>query len=158
MLISLSVLSLNLCSRYRRFNYNKIILMETNFGSSSAAEVLEIGIPLLGIFRRKRRKHKNNIVAIKRNVFYQCIYQRSGGRGFGDCLPALLTSSGLRTALIYWFIAYLIGFLSACLAFKCFYELAASWGLFHQLLACETGRNFSRQLLRFSRHLCMIAV
>ena len=55
-----------------------------------------------------------------------------GGRGFRDCIPALLTSLGLRSALIYWFISYLIGFPSAWLAFKYFYELETSWGLFHQ--------------------------
>lgn len=143
---SLSALSLNLCWRYQRYNYNKIILMETAFGSSYAAKVLEIRIPLYSASSEEKEK-KTKTKPLKRNLFYQCITTKWRARV--QRLPASFAFF-FRTALIYWVISYLIGFLSACLACKCFYELAASRGLFHQLLACQTGR--------ISFRLCMIAV
>ena len=65
---------------------------------------------------KKRKEETKTIVVIKRNLFTAALISTKER----DCLPALLTPLGLRSALIYRFIAYLINILSACLALNCF--------------------------------------
>ena len=80
---------------FKRYNYNKIILIKTTFGSSSVVEVEKIKIPLYSAsFEEKEEIQKQSTT--KRNLFTTA-YQRSRGRGFRDCIPALLTSLGLST-------------------------------------------------------------
>ena len=101
-------------------NYSEINLTETTFGSSYAAEVGEIKIPLFSTSSEKKRRRNKNNGSDKKKYFFYRISTKGEGAKFRDCLPTLRSPLGLRSALIYRFIAYLINILSACLGLKCF--------------------------------------